>query len=93
MITADPHSKLGYVCRMVASMKPGECLDLDRYDLMDIPGFEHNGARFTPADRVLENIVGSAYTHNYREHPNGRTITFIRFEDTGARHYTSPDHR
>ncbi|MBX5206672.1 hypothetical protein [Rhizobium sp. NZLR11] len=93
MITADPHSKLGLICSVVDRMKPGECLDLMREELMDIPSFEHNQSTFNPADRVLGNIVGSAYTHSYRVSADGRKVTFMRHENTGAVRYHEPDEK
>lgn len=91
MITADPHSKLGRLCRMVAAMKPGERLEIDRSELMDIPSFEHNGAIFRPVDRILGNIVGSAWTHSFEERFNGNVV-FSRHEETEERRYKEPDH-
>lgn len=93
MITGNPNSLLGKWCKLVDDLKPGSALRCDWEDLMGIDGFVHNGAVFSPADRILENIVGSAYTHNYRVSVDGRTVTFYRFEDTGVRHYMSPDRR
>ncbi|XAI96540.1 hypothetical protein [Microcystis phage Mae-JY35] len=92
MITARSNSALGFWCRQVASMKPGERLDVSMHDLSDILSFEHNDATFTPADRILGNIVGSAYTHSFRVNPERRTVTFMRHEDTGERRYKDPDH-
>jgi hypothetical protein len=57
---------------------------------MDIIGFEHNEAFFTPADRILGNIMGSAYTHSYEVRPDGK-VTFIRHENTGVRRHNDPD--
>lgn len=93
MITADPKSQLGYLCRKVDEMKPGQCLDVDMRDLRDIPSYDYNGATFTPADRVLGNIVGSAYTHSYRVSLDERRVTFMRHVDTWQRHYEDPDRR
>lgn len=91
MHTANPHSPLGYWCRKVAAMKPGERLEVDRRDLQDIPSYEHNFATFTPADRILGNIVGSAYTHSFRIRPDNGHIVFERHEETGKRFYHDPD--
>lgn len=91
MITANPSSLLGYWCRKVASMKPGQRLEVDRRELADIPSFVHNDADFTPPHRILENIVGSAYTHSFSVRPDNGNIVFERHEDTGKRHYSSPD--
>ena len=92
MITADPSSLMGEWCRIVAAMKPGQRLDVDVRDLLDIPSFYHNGATFTPPDRILGNIVGSAYTHSYQMHSNGRVVTFVRHENTGERRHKEPDY-
>jgi hypothetical protein len=91
-ITADYRTYLGHICMQVAKMKPGECLEVDIYSLRDIPSFEHNGATFSPADRVLGNIVGSAYTHSFDVNPMQGTVTFRRHENTGERRYKDPDH-
>lgn len=93
MITADPASALGYWCRRVARMRPGQFLEIDRRDLSEIPSYEHNGTIFTAADRILGNVVGSAYTHSHRAAPQGRSIIFACHEDTGKRHYEDPDRR
>jgi hypothetical protein len=92
MITADPSTYLGYVCQQVASMKPGECFEIHMRDLRQVGSFEHNDALFTPADRVLGNIVGSAYTHSFDVNEMKGTVTFRRHEDTGERRYKDPDH-
>jgi len=91
MITADPKSRLGYLCRKVAEMKPGQRLEISRYELADIPSFVLNDADFTPAHRILENIVGSAYTHSFSVRPDNGNVVFARHEETGERHYSSPD--
>lgn len=93
MITADRNTILGMICAEVARMKPGQCIKIDRMDLREIPSFTHNDAMFTPADRVLGNIVGSAYTHSYTVDPMSGDVTFVRHEDTGKRHYQDPDRR
>lgn len=92
MITADPQSLLGLICGVVDSLKEGECIDIDMRDLRQIPSFEHNGATFTPADRVLGNICGSAYTHSFKMSPDGRRVTFMRHKNTGETRYRDPDH-
>lgn len=93
MITAVPRSALGYWCRKVDEMKPGQRLEVSRHALRDIPTFEHNGADFTPPDRILGNIVGSAYTHSYRVKVEDGTVVFERHVETGERFYTDPDRR
>lgn len=93
MITADPSSKLGYYCRKVAEMKPGQCRDFEVEELRDIGSFEHKGGVFTPPDRICENIIGSMWTVSYWLHPDGKTVTFMKHENTGKIHYQSPDQR
>lgn len=93
MITADPNTLLGYWCRKVSQLEPGQCLDIAMRELADIPSFEHNDATFTPADRILGNIIGSNYTHSYQVHPSGSKVTFTRHEDNGMVRSTDPDRR
>ena len=94
MITADPKSPLGYWCKLVADMEPGQCLSVDMRELqVDISSYEHNGATFTPADRVLGNIVGSGFTHSYTIEPMNRTVTFRRHVEDGRRTHEDPDRR
>ena len=50
-------------------------------------------ADFGPVDRILGNIIGSAFTHSYDTDPMTGDIIFIRHEDTSHRHYVSPDQR
>ena len=92
--TALAGTYLAHVCGIAASMKPGECVCVSACELrFEVPSFFHNGAEFRPADQVLGNIIGSAYTHSYTENPVDGTITFRRHEETGQRHYTDPDRR
>lgn len=56
------------VIKMVSSLKPGESIEFyERGLLLAIPGYRYNGVFFTPADRVLENIIGSGFEFNYRQ--------------------------
>jgi hypothetical protein len=95
MHTADPNTFLGHVCAQVARMKPNECLTVCGYELRhEVSAFMHNGARFTPADRVLGNIIGSAYTHSYTVDERTGDVTFRRHEEKpGIRYYADPDRR
>ena len=94
MISAEPESALYRYCRLVSDLKPGQRINFDTVDLKTyISGFWHNGAYFTPADRICENIVGSAYNISYWMHPDGKTVTFAKHEYTGERRYISPDRR
>lgn len=81
------------IAAYVASMRPGEILRLEKALFRDIETYEHKGALFTGPDRVLENIMGASYTHDYRIDELTGAITFRRYEDTGEKHYVSPDRR
>jgi hypothetical protein len=92
--TANRETFLGYLCSEVSRMKPGEALTVSGVQMrMEIPSFFHNDAHFTPPDRVLGNIVGSAYTHSYSVDMMTGDVTFRRHEDTGQRRYADPDRR
>ncbi len=93
MITADRNSLLGEICAQIDAMKPGDACTVDWHVLREIPSFWHNDAQFTAADRILGNIVGSAYTHSYTVDQRRGNVTFYRHENTGKRHYADPDRR
>lgn len=89
--SARAEATLAHIRKIVGCMKPGEYLEVDRYDLYAIPAYEHNDSTFTAADRVLGGIMGSTYTHSFELLMNGN-IRFIRHEDKGVRRYKEPDH-
>lgn len=91
--TADPNSLLGQWCDIVANMEPGQKLRVNYRDIRAIPGFHHNGADFGPVDRILGNIIGSAYTHSYSTDPMSGDIIFSCYKNTGAVYYRSPDQK
>ena len=91
MMSDREQGVLAQYCHIVSSMKPGECFQVDLRDLRDIPSFTHNDVRFDPAHRILENIMGSAYTHSVKIDAVRGIATFRRHENTGERHYSSPD--
>lgn len=79
----------------IKRLKPGQAIQYSRYELIDkVPGFHHNDAYFSPANRVLENIMGSAYEYYYEEKLDG-DIVFYRLKKPlkNGRTYTSPDRR
>ena len=81
---------------LVRSLKPGEAIEISSRELNDaVPSFWHNGACFTSADRVLENIVGSAYEFQYKINDARQSVTFERLlsplNEPAA--YVSPDRR
>lgn len=86
------------IAAAVAHLKAGGKLSVDPSELSSGCGgalaeFLSNG--FRPADRVLEGIVGSSYTHGWRHAPpHYRLIEFFRVHcelPDGIRSYVSPD--
>lgn len=86
--------KLHEAARLVGRLKPGHAIEIDCREMQDIQGFEYNGATFTPADRVLENVIGGAYEFTYTENHMRRTVTFHRLEHEAefGKAYMSPDY-
>lgn len=90
---------IDFVSRLVDSLKPGQRVNIETWKLSEGQGgplgaFVSNG--FTPADRVLENVVGSSYTHRYEPAITPGQITFCRLYTElpeGVRSYVSPDRR
>lgn len=88
------------IVNVVARLQPGQRIAYDRYNFGDIEvdSFHKNsGPSWNAADRIMENIIGSAFTHRYFVDWNG-TVTFERIEkplppDSELRTYVSPDRR
>ena len=97
MIIADTNTYLGYICSEVDRMKEGEKFSILLSELKEnIRSFYHNDSLFSPADLILENIVGSAYTHSYEIYYDGNEnerVIFTRHKNTGFQYYKSPDRR
>jgi hypothetical protein len=86
---------LEFIVTCVGRLEPGQRIDFSDSELREIETLHHNGATFTPADRVLENIIGSSYEFRYTTALNGR-VTFERLSaplTDGRRSYVSPDRR
>ena len=85
------------VINLVRQLKKGESIEFDRdFINIHVQGFHYNEAYFTAADRVLENIIGSAYEYTYSENPINGNIAFHRLGrevECGKVSYTSPDRR
>lgn len=84
------------IIRQVASLKPGFEIKIDRNELADeIGGRHYNGAYFTPADNILENIIGGSYEYGYDIIPKSGDVIFYRLDKPleNGRTYTSPDRR
>lgn len=85
--------KLQPLIDLVQRLKPGEHVVIDprEFDFRtDLFG------EFSPADWVLENIVGSAYEFRYYEHFPTRHVVFERLPkplDGTLYSYVSPDRR
>lgn len=85
------------IASKVAQLGKGQSIEVTAAALeLHYPAFRHNGVLFTSADRVLEQIMGSAYEFSYRVNGPKRTVTFSRLEDPltdGRKSYESPDRR
>lgn len=87
-----------YLVQRVRALRPGQCEVVSRHVLEPFSGgwlgeFISNG--FTPADRILENVIGSSVTHRYTREGYGDTAfrrLYAELPD-GVRSYVSPDRR
>lgn len=84
---------LGYTVRVVKRLQPGQKIALADMEF----GFPDDAMGFSWADRVLENIVGSAYEYYY-DKANERRVTIFgrlaeRIRETGVFSYVSPDRK
>lgn len=86
---------LQQLVEFVSHLRPGEWCQVHPREF-DFDGGPLDG--FKPWDRVLENIVGSAYEFSCEENFETRMIEFHRLEkplagDDGVQSYVSPDRR
>lgn len=88
-------SALRELAARVGALQPGESLDIKAGVLRDVPPLHHNGATWTPEERVLENVIGSAYGWRAVPNPFNGVVTFERCASVpdGARTYVAPDRR
>jgi len=80
----------------IRQLKPGEQCKVDRLELRQIAPPINIGATWEPPDRVMENIIGSAYEFQYWEDRKNGTVYFRRLREPltdGRRSYVSPDRR
>ena len=77
------------VVEQVRRLKPGQSVHVSRGLLRSAPCMPP----FTPADWVLENIVGSAFGYSHRFDPDTGNVVFHRDSSLERRTYTSPDRR
>jgi len=90
-------SVLDFVVSQVASMKPGQCVRVDRFTMRDIPTSPFVGwSEWRAPDRVLDRIMGSAYEFGYTVDSLAGYVTFWRLAQPltdGRRSYVEPDRR
>ncbi len=85
----------------VSALKRGEAITIAASALADVAPLQHNGASWSAVERILENVVGSAYEIFTYEDPMTRNVIFYRLteEDVkalvsdGGRTFVSPDRR
>lgn len=91
-------SAFDHILDRVTDLAPGQRLPVDDFILnqgwggMEADYFSSISG-FTPADRVLENVIGSSMTHGYKRNLRGQ-IEFFRLYTQlpeGIRSYVSPD--
>ncbi|AHF94594.1 hypothetical protein OPIT5_29375 [Opitutaceae bacterium TAV5] len=82
----------------IAGIEPGQWFTVDRHELERIaPAMSLLGSlgpTWSPAERIMENIVGSAYNFRFWEDPATARITFEHLKHPlrdGLRSYVSPD--
>lgn len=84
----------------IAAISPGQWYTVSPHTLADIapamPLAGPLGPTWTPAERVMEKIVGSAYEFQFWSDPRTGNVTFARLKQPlkdGSRTYVSPDRR
>lgn len=92
------NQRFHYLVQLVANLRPGESIEIPAAELESCrPASYHNGALFSSADWVLENIVGSSYEWSYHQSHVSNTYVFARrlrpTTDIEPVTYMSPDRR
>lgn len=90
-------SYLRHVADIVSRLPPGHAVTLNRVDL-ELLGSEQMlgplGPVWSPVDRIMECVVGSAYNIRPFESPATRDVTFYRLkEESEEPVWISPDRR
>ena len=78
---ADLSAKL---VSQVSRLKPGQAIEVSRLVLCDIGSARLTGMfwpSWSPADRIMENIVGSSYEFVVRENPMTGNTLFERLRE------------
>lgn len=89
------------IAREIQRLEPGQWVQIDRRILEDAappaPLVGIFGPVWSPPERVMENIIGSAYEYRFREDPVSGNFIFERLReplgDDGSRTFVSPDRR
>lgn len=85
----------------VSALNPGEALTIAASELARVAPLHYNGATWSSVDRILENVIGSAYEIVTHQDPMTRNVTFYRLAEdqakalvaSGGRTFVSPDRR
>jgi len=82
----------------ISVIEPGQWFTVERHTLESIapamPLTGLDGPMWSPAERIMENIVGSAYKFRFWEDREKGTVTFEHLKQplrNGLRSYVSPD--
>lgn len=88
------------LARQIGSIPPGHQIVVSRHVLAEVapsaPLVGFGGPTWTPPERVMENIVGSAYEFRFFEDIQSGDVVFVRLREPlkdGSRTYVSPDRR
>jgi hypothetical protein len=88
------------IAKRIGSIQPGKRINIDGHLLGKIAPGAHlvgiGGPEWTPAERVMEHIVGSAYEFRFWTEPESGNVVFERLREPlkdGSRTYVSPDRR
>src|SRR5262245_26354129 len=92
---------LQFIRNKVAGLRPGQRITFTALVMLEAEPrglFSLLREIGRPADRVLDNIIGSAYEYGYFDNPEDRSTTFYRLpqplpSDGPSRTYVSPDRR
>lgn len=84
----------------IGRISPGQRITVSRFVLDKVappaPLVGFGGPTWTPPERVMENIVGSAYEFLFWTEPESGNVVFQRLREPlkdGSRTYVSPDRR
>ncbi len=99
MSTIIAHSRseqtLQHAVELVKRLTPGQCIRFEKQFLSEICSAELiPGYTWSPAERIMERVIGSSWSIRFREHmPTGDTIFEKLQEESDQPTYVSPDRR